>query len=415
MKYIRERNQFKFNITLPKVVKLINSIFEKGGYKLYLVGGAVRDFIDGRKPKDFDVATNATPKEVVEMFSEIFGIKKEKANEYILNNKWRINLQGESFAVVVIYIPGEREGIEIASFNTRHDGKIVVDGVTLEQDAERRDLTFNALYYDISKGEVIDLVGGVDDLKNKKVRMVGDPDERIKEDPLRIQRIFRFACRYDSVMDEETKKAINGNKDLYRNSTPERPNGVSQERIIQEFVKSFKTSPDFTTYLGFINEFKMWDILFPGISFGTFDISKYTSTNKLSICLSQILINEGMDIFKSIMVNEWKFPKDITQETSLFVEMTRLEMSKKAVNLKMRKERFNISDKITKEFINLMGLNDKEIIKSFLKFDPTIDSKKLMDKNGIENNNGKIKNPSKDGKKLGMLISKERINNFNSL
>lgn len=415
MKYIRERNQFKLDITLPKVVRNINSIFEKGGYKLYLVGGAVRDFIDGRKPKDFDVATNATPRKVIEMFSNLFGVKKEKNNEYILKNGWRVNLQGESFAVVVIYVPGEREGIEIASFNTRHNGEIVVDGVTLEEDAKRRDLTFNALYYDISDQEVIDLVGGVDDLKSQKVRMVGNPTERLEEDPLRIQRLFRFACKYNSVMDEQTKEAINATKDLYRKSTPERPNGVSQERIIEEFTKSFRSCPDFTEYLGYINEFKMWDVLFPGINFETFDTSKYKSTNKLSIALSQILIDESMGIFKSTMVSEWKFSKDITQETSLFVEMTRLEEPKKAVNLKMRKERFSISDKIVNEFVTLMGIGNKPIIKKFLKFDPSVNSKEVMDENGIDHVDGKIKNPREDGKKLGMAISNKRISNFNSL
>jgi len=414
MKYIRKRNQFKLDITLPKVVRKINSFFEKGGYKLYLVGGAVRDFIDGKKPKDFDVATDATPKQVIEMFSNMFGIKRKKNNEYILKNGWRVNLQGEAFAVVVIYIPGEKEGIEIASFNTRHNGEIVVDGVTLEDDAKRRDLTFNALYYDISDREVIDLVGGVDDLKSKKVKMVGDPSERIQEDPLRIQRIFRFACRYNSVMDEETKQAINENKDLYRTSTPERPNGVSQERILEEFTKSFRSCPDFTKYLGYINEFKMWDILFPGIGIEEFDTSTYKSTNKLSIGLAQILMDESMGIFKSTMVSEWKFSKDLTQEVSLFVEMTRLESPKKAVNLKMRKERFSISDKIVKEFVTLMGI-DKPIIKKFMKFDPTVDSEQIMDENGIDHVDGKIKNPREDGKKLGMAISNKRISNFNSL
>lgn len=417
MKYIKERDQFKVDIGLPKIVRKINSIFEKGGYNLYLVGGAVRDFIDGKNPKDFDVATNATPREVIKMLSNLFGIKKEKSNEYILKNGWRVNLQGESFAVVVIYVPGEKEGIEIASFNTRHNGEILIDGVSLEDDAKRRDLTFNALYYDISKKEVIDLVGGVNDLKNQKVKMVGDPNVRIQEDPLRIQRLFRFACRYNSVMNEETKRAIHENKGLYRKSTPERPNGVSQERIVEEFVKSFKTVPDFTKYLDYINEFKMWDILFPGISFDTYNTENYKLTNKLSICLSQILINESMDIFKSVMVSKWKFPKDLNQEVSLLVELNKLKPndSKNAINLKMRKERFNISDKLVKEFSDLMGISNKNIIKKFLKFDPSIDSKKVMDENDIENIDGKIKNPREDGKKLGLAISNERIKKFNSL
>lgn len=414
MKYLKERSQFKYDISLPRSINTINSIFDENGYKLYLVGGAVRDTLDGSNPKDFDVATDATPSQVIDMFVGKFGIKNKKGQHQQLKNGWSISAQGKSFGVIVIFIPGEKEGVEIASFNTRHDGEIVLNDVSINDDAERRDITFNALYYDITNKKVIDLVGGVSDLESKKLRMVGDPNQRIMEDPLRIQRLFRFGCRYNSLMDDLTKKAIYKNKNLYRQPTPERPNGVSQERIIQEFKSSFHTIKDFTKYLDYINEFEMWEILFPGIGFVEFDTSKYKSTNKLSICLAQILINEDMDIFKSVMVNEWKFSRDVTNEVSILVELIRVEDPKKAVNLKLRQIRFNIPNKIIKEFTNIMGLKS-DIINKFLEFDPTIDSIKIMDNNDMNHEKGKLVNPKQDGKKLGILISQKRLSNFNNL
>lgn len=416
MEFIKERHKYKSDgeINLPKNIQIINNIFDENGYKLYLVGGTVRDFLDNKKPKDFDVATNATPQEVIDILIKRFGIKYKKGQDYILKNKWRVNHMSKSFGVIVIFIPGEKEGIDIASFNTRHDGNIILKDVKLEDDAKRRDITFNALYYDITNKEIIDLVGGVNDLKSRNLNMVGDPSERIQEDPLRIQRLFRFGCKYNSLMNKDTKEAIHKNKELYRKPTPERPNGVSQERIIEEFIKSFNSIKDFTKYLDYLNEFKMWQILFPGISFETFDISNYKQTNKLSICLAQILINESSDIFKSVMVNKWQFSRRILQKVSLLVELLRTNKPKDMVNLKMRQVRFNISNNIIKEFIDIMDLKSNIIMK-FLKFNPEVDSKEIMDENNIDHENGKIKNPIVDGRKLGILISKKRLDNFNSL
>lgn len=171
---------------IPQSVKDLHTLFQSAGKKLYLVGGSVRDFLTGDKPKDFDLATDALPDEVLE----------------IVGKKFRTNLQGKAFGVVVVFTDEVPEGMEIATFRSDiYDDKLGksrnpdVKFTTIDQDVLRRDLRINGLFYDLDKKEIVDLVGGIDDIKNGVIGMIGDPDLRIKEDPLRILRAIRMACR----------------------------------------------------------------------------------------------------------------------------------------------------------------------------------------------------------------------------
>lgn len=171
---------------IPDSVKELHLLFKTAGKKLYLVGGSVRDFLTGDKPKDFDLTTDALPDEVLN----------------ILGDKYRTNLQGKAFGVIVVFTKDQPEGMEIATFREDiYDDKLGktrnpdVKFTTIDQDVLRRDLRINGLFYDLDKREIVDLVGGVEDIKNRKINMIGDPDLRIKEDPLRILRAIRMACR----------------------------------------------------------------------------------------------------------------------------------------------------------------------------------------------------------------------------
>ncbi len=167
------------------------------GYDAYIVGGAVRDLIVGLEPKDFDVATNATPEQIRPLFR-------------------RARIIGRRFQLV--HVVFGQEIIETSTFranaagdeDTDEHGRILRDNLfgTQEEDAARRDFTLNALYYDPIKEEVIDYHRGVSDLKHRVVRMIGDPEKRYREDPVRMLRAMRFAAKLNATIDPATREPI---------------------------------------------------------------------------------------------------------------------------------------------------------------------------------------------------------------
>jgi poly(A) polymerase len=167
----------------------------EAGYQAFLVGGAVRDLLLGGHPKDFDIATNATPEQVRGLFR----------NCRLIGRRFRL-----------AHVVFGREIVEVATFRgtsddgsgDRHlvDGRIVRDNVygTIEEDALRRDFTVNALYYDIADFSVRDYVGGLRDLEEHTLRLIGDPESRYREDPVRMLRAARLAAKLDFTISPET-------------------------------------------------------------------------------------------------------------------------------------------------------------------------------------------------------------------
>jgi poly(A) polymerase len=173
---------------------------KSGGYQAYLVGGCVRDLLLGREPKDFDVATDATPEEVKSLFRSCL-------------------LIGRRFRLAHVRVG--REVIEVATFRAgpnaeeRDDhltptGRILSDNVygTQEEDAWRRDFTVNALYYNIRDFSVVDYMGGMEDLKAGALRLIGDPERRYREDPVRMLRAVRFASRLGFRLHPQTEEPL---------------------------------------------------------------------------------------------------------------------------------------------------------------------------------------------------------------
>lgn len=170
---------------------------KEAGYEAYLVGGCVRDLLLGHEPKDFDVATNASPEQVNKVFR-------------------RSRLIGRRFKLV--HVRFGREVIEVATFrappeeeqHVDEQGRIVRDNVfgTLEQDAWRRDFTINALYYNIQDFSIVDYTGGIADLQAGKIRLIGDVETRYREDPVRMLRAIRFVGKLGLRLDDETEKWI---------------------------------------------------------------------------------------------------------------------------------------------------------------------------------------------------------------
>lgn len=178
---------------------------QNAGYQAYLVGGCVRDLLLDIEPKDFDVATSATPEQV----------RAEFRNARIIGRRFKL-----------VHVHFGREIIEVATFRANHpqdeeeensnlssrneNGRILRDNIygTLEDDAQRRDFTINALYYDPGSERILDYANGVHDIRNHLIRLIGDPTQRYQEDPVRMLRAVRFAAKLDFDIEKHTAAPI---------------------------------------------------------------------------------------------------------------------------------------------------------------------------------------------------------------
>ncbi len=193
-------------------------VLHNEGYSAYIVGGAVRDLIVGLEPKDFDVATNATPNQIRPLFR-------------------RARIIGKRFQLV--HVVFGQEIIETSTFrapasveqDTDEHGRILRDNLfgTHEEDAARRDFTLNALYYDPITEEVIDYHRGLPDLKKRVVRMIGDPETRYREDPVRMLRALRFAAKLSATIDPASREPLVRMAHLIEN--------VPSSRLFDEILK----------------------------------------------------------------------------------------------------------------------------------------------------------------------------------
>ena len=189
-------------IKIDNVLKNFNSHFERAGFKAYLVGGAVRDIFLHKKPHDFDVATNATPQDVMKLFKVVIPT-------------------GFEHGTVTVHFEGLE--IEVTTFRTESgysDGRhpdSVNYAATIEEDLSRRDFTINAIAADLKNGKIVDPFGGRRDIKKKVIRTVGKAHDRFMEDGLRPVRCLRFACKlgfsiekctYSELFDDEIRKKI---------------------------------------------------------------------------------------------------------------------------------------------------------------------------------------------------------------
>ena len=178
-------------IEIPEYVKKILDTLHHRGYEAYIVGGCVRDKLIGRLPSDYDVTTNAKPEEIIKLFSRTVPTGIEHGTVTVLAGN-------KSCEVTTYRIDGKYE-------DSRHP-KEVSFTASLEEDLRRRDFTVNAFAYSEETG-LIDLFDGIDDLKNKTIRCVGDPKERFLEDALRIMRAFRFSAELGFKIEKNTLNA----------------------------------------------------------------------------------------------------------------------------------------------------------------------------------------------------------------
>lgn len=218
------------------------------GYQAYLVGGCVRDSMLGAHPKDFDVATNATPEQVNQLFR----------NSRLIGRRFKL-----------VHVLFGREVIEVATFRTspkeEHNsqqaqtgdsGMILRDNVygTIDDDAMRRDFTINAMYYSVDDFTVRSYANGYQDAQNKLIRLMGDPETRYREDPVRMLRAIRFAAKLDFSIEEKTEAPIKAMAPLMGQ--------IPAPRLFEEVLKLFLSGNALVTYR-LLREYKLFGELFP--------------------------------------------------------------------------------------------------------------------------------------------------------
>ena len=369
---------------IPQSVKDLHKLFAANGKKLYLVGGSVRDFLTGDKPKDFDLATDALPDEVLE----------------ILGDKFRTNLQGKAFGVVVVFTKDQPDGMEIATFRedvSKGRNPEVKLGATIENDVKRRDITYNALFFDLDTNEIVDLTGGRKDLEDGITRMVGDPFERFDEDSLRILRAFRFASRYNHPLDKDTEKAIEKRKQL-ENIDPEsgEMKRISQERVWEEMKKAWGQAKDYNNYLSFFTKFHMWDQVFPGVQINT----KLISSKDIVVVFANLFLGNDTSKLETKLVQDFRIEGDVAKKIVFLLDFIKMT-TEDVLDFFRKKVSSGISDSTILEWLSITG-NKTPILIKFIDYKPTVSSQELMEQ-GYK------------GKDLGLEIKRLEIEKFKQM
>lgn len=355
---------------IPADILLFHKIFKSKNYKLYLVGGAVRDFLMGIKPHDFDMVTDAQPNEVIQILKD-----------------FRTDIHGAKFGVVRVYTDTEPLGYEIATYrkdiskgrNTKGDDPKVEIGkhITIKDDILRRDITHNALFYNIENGEIIDTVGGRKDIKNKIIRAVGDPQKRFDEDRLRICRVIRFAAVTGSKIDDKTSDAIRQDNRLFGISEED---DVSRERIFTEFLKvkeKTRSNNDPSILTRFINLLIEYDIMsqiFP-VLVTEKDI---VPTKYLTVALAQTLKSNVINNKFKETLKDAKIPTEYIDIISILIKILNNGVDIDNVYLLYREIMSKkVRPDILAEWIRVMRINDLNV-KALLYYKPTTTGQDVM-------------------------------------
>jgi tRNA nucleotidyltransferase/poly(A) polymerase len=316
----------KLKLNIPSDIKKLHKLFKKNGKQLYVVGGAVRDAILGKSPKDFDLTTDAKPDEVLDIAKQ-GGFKSVEV--------------GKQFGVVII------GGHEIATFR-KDIGKgrrpDAVDFTDIKGDVKRRDLTINALFYDIGKKQIVDLVGGIADLKKKKIRTVGKAEDRFDEDPLRKLRAVRFAGSVGGRMTKDTWAALKRNSDI---------SGVSAERIRDEFIKGATKAKNVPNYFKMLRTLGMFKQIFPGLNINT----KFINTKDYIVQIANLLKNNHSSTVYTKLKQAKYTNQEIKDIKQLLVmsELSLAALGKNIYQIKGEQQNTKLKPQQVKQWASIVG------------------------------------------------------------
>lgn len=383
---------------VPQDVQSLHAAFKAEGEPLFLVGGAVRDFakshFDGShyQFKDHDLATPAHPERVEEILRK--GVYNKHLPKYTT-----VRPVGKSFGVILVTVPCAAADFpdldyEIATF--RKDAKTGdgrrPDSVTfsnINDDAARRDLTINALYYDMDAQEILDFHDGLEDLKNNKVRFVGDAKERLAEDKLRALRFVRFHGRVNPgayhTLDKDAANAI-GNLKL-------RPE-ISEERIRDEFLKGLSGVQSKQNFLYNLNDLGLMAQILPGLEMFLLLKPQFQWREEV---LAQILVgNNPQEARERLM--ELKYTSDEAQDVEFLLKLGQFNSPDEIVDFHRARKKTKKDNKSILAFAERQYTNAK-LVEKMLAFPyPTVRGEDLMDQF--------------QGKELGKEMARREVENF---
>ncbi len=367
--------RLKFDIQIPSDIMAIKDVFKQNGFKLYVVGGAVRDALLKKTPKDFDLATDAVP---------------DKVEEIMTRGGFKTKLTGKAFGVINVFTTkGE---YEIATFREDIGSGRRPDSVvftSIENDVKRRDLTINALFYDIDTHEVVDLVGGIEDLKRGIVRTVGAPEDRFKEDRLRILRAIRFAGRFGSDLDPATDAALQRDASL---------EGVSGERIRDEFIKGIVSAKSVVHFLQLIDKYGLFAWIFRGLGV----TKEFIELRDPVLVIATLLKGNNPAVVGKTLVDKLKYTVDEAKSIVFLLSLLGLS-PETAVRLKKMQGNVDVSNEQISHFIfgqQPIPIPSKLLV-AFLKFQLSVDGDELMQRLNL-----------KQGKEVGDAIAAAEYQNF---
>ncbi len=344
---------------IPKSVFEINDLFKENGFELFVVGGSVRDLKMNITPKDFDLSTNALSDQIISM----------------IEGKYSYDVHGKDYLVVVVRTEDTPLGFEIATFRSDiYDGKL---GITrnpevifsdIDGDCDRRDLTFNAMYYDIERDIIIDKKGGLQDIEDKICRFVGDPLLRIIEDPQRMVRIIRFASRFSFKIEDHVLDLIREN--IWRLDI------ITRDRIIKEFVAMFATGSEsnFEYGMNLMHQCGILAYLFEPYRNKIDTTVIYDKFMEVHFAL--MLLNVDDPTLYDHMVETLKFKKTFVRKVLFLKRLKNFDVTN-VLNLFKKKRADDVSNEMVEHFAIAMGLHQLELF-AFLDFKPTVKSDVLM-------------------------------------
>jgi len=245
---------------------------KNAGYQAYLVGGSVRDLLLGRRPKDFDIATNAHPEQVRELFKNcrLIGRRFRLAHVHF----------GPEIIEVATFRSSDEAQAEAEGDRVMEDGRILRDNVygsSVEEDVWRRDFTANALYYNIEDFSIVDYVGGVADIQARQLRLIGDPYARYREDPVRLLRAIRFAQKLGLAIHPDTERPITELGHLLEQ--------IPSARLFEEVLKLFLGAHALPTYEA-LRHYRLFGHLFPDVETALAEGGDGTASRLVALALA---------------------------------------------------------------------------------------------------------------------------------